>query len=95
IDAMPDGGKLMIRAEMETESNRVIIQVQDTGTGISETHLPHIFEPFFSTKEAGYGVGLGLSTVYGIMERHGGDVEVLSQPDHGATFTLRLPVVTG
>lgn len=95
IDAMPDGGKLMIRVEMETESNRIIIQVQDTGTGISETDLPHIFEPFFSTKEAGYGVGLGLSTVYGIMERHGGDVAVVSQPGQGATFTLWLPVVTG
>ncbi len=95
IDAMPDGGSLTIRAGMGPDNAGVAIQIQDTGTGIAESDLPHIFEPFFSTKEAGYGVGLGLSTVYGIMERHGGRVDVISRTGQGATFTLWLPMSAG
>ena len=60
--------------------------------GISEADLPYIFEPFYTTKQEGYGVGLGLSTVYGIMERHQGSVRVDSRPGKGSTFTLQLPV---
>jgi signal transduction histidine kinase len=66
--------------------------VKDSGRGISPDHLAHIFEPFFTTKNEGYGVGLGLSTVYGIIERHNGTVNVESQPGDGATFTIALPV---
>ena len=53
--------------------------------------IPHIFEPFFSTKDKAEGVGLGLAVVYGIVQRHGGDIEVESQVDHGTTFTVTLP----
>ena len=66
--------------------------MKDSGPGISPSDLPHIFEPFYTTKNEGYGVGLGLSTVYGIMERHHGSVQVESQVGKGTTFTLKLPV---
>lgn len=92
IDAMPEGGTLTLAGRYESASARVIISVKDTGTGISEKDLPHIFEPFFTTKKEGYGVGLGLSTVYGIMERHKGTVSVESLPGRGSTFKLELPV---
>ena len=91
IDAMPGGGKLEIAAERDQTENFVTISVKDTGSGISEKDLPHIFEPFFTTKKNGYGVGLGLSTVYGIMERHRGRVEVKSIKG-GVIFILRLPL---
>jgi signal transduction histidine kinase len=92
IDAMPEGGTLTLAGGYEHASARVIISVKDTGSGISEADLPHIFEPFFTTKKEGYGVGLGLSTVYGIMEHHKGTVSVESRPGQGSTFKLELPV---
>jgi len=92
IDAMPDGGTLNITASNNIEEKSVSISVKDTGPGIDQTDLPHIFEPFVTTKNEGFGVGLGLSTVYGIMEHHGGSIDAASPPDEGATFTLKLPV---
>ena len=92
LDAMPDGGTLTLSGGFDSEKKRVTIQVKDSGPGIPEKDLPRIFEPFFTTKQEGYGVGLGLSTVYGIMERHNGSVEVDSQPGQGATFRLQIPL---
>ena len=92
IDAMPNGGTLYLSAVYDFAKKHVTIAVKDTGPGISQKNLPHIFEPFFTTKQEGYGVGLGLSTVYGIMERHNGLVDVESEPGQGATFRLRIPV---
>ena len=92
IDAMPDGGALEISAGADLSKKEVFIRVKDTGAGIPSSELSHIFEPFYTTKNEGYGVGLGLSTVYGIMERHHGSVQVESQAGKGTTFTLRLPV---
>uniref|UniRef100_A0A7C4RR92 histidine kinase n=1 Tax=Desulfatirhabdium butyrativorans TaxID=340467 RepID=A0A7C4RR92_9BACT len=92
VDAMPDGGKLRIEAAAADNEKAVTLAVTDTGTGIAPDVLPHIFEPFFSTKAEGYGVGLGLSTVYGIVDRHGGTIDVWSTPGVGTTFTLKLPV---
>ena len=93
IDAMPDGGELSLKGSYDRKKNLVTITVTDTGPGIPPKNLFHIFEPFFTTKQEGYGVGLGLSTVYGIMERHKGSVEVESEPGQGATFMLHLPTL--
>ena len=88
---MPDGGKLNLEGRYDTGQRMAMITVKDTGPGISQEDLPHIFEPFFTTKKEGYGVGLGLSTVYGIVEHHKGTVHVESQPGEGAAFMIRLP----
>ena len=69
--------------------------VGDTGPGIPAEHLDKIFDPFFTTKEVGSGTGLGLSVVHGIVERHGGFLKVLSEPDRGTTFTVWLPAFEG
>ncbi len=91
LDAMPEGGVLTIGASHNASHNRVIITVQDTGIGIPEENLSHIFEPFFTSKDEGYGVGLGLSTLYGIVRHHQGDVHVESRPGEGTRFSLSLP----
>jgi signal transduction histidine kinase len=70
----------------------VRIRVTDTGPGIPPEVLPHIFEPFFTTKKEGEGTGLGLSLVYGIVENHRGRIKVTSEPGHGASFAIDLPV---
>ena len=92
IDAMPHGGTLTLEGDHDSEAKMAVISVTDTGEGIAPDDLPHIFEPFFTTKNQAYGVGLGLSTVYGIMQRHNGSVEVKSQPGEGAVFRLKIPV---
>jgi signal transduction histidine kinase len=69
-----------------------MVIVKDSGQGIPAKDLPHIFEPFYTTKNEGYGVGLGLSIVFGIIERHGGDITVESRTGEGAVFTLALPI---
>ncbi len=93
IDAMPEGGTLTLTGYHDSAKGKVVISVKDTGRGIDPDDLPYIFEPFFTTKSQAYGVGLGLSTVYGIMERHDGSVEVSSHPGAGAVFMLNIPVL--
>ena len=92
LEAMPAGGELRIGAGIVTQrkSRKLEVWVADTGTGIDPESLPHIFEPFFSTKPAGSGFGLAL--VHRVIQDHGGDIEVRSEPGVGATFTLRLPL---
>ena len=92
IDAMPDGGDLHIDSQYHADKSHAVITITDTGLGIPEDNLPHIFEPFFTTKQEGYGVGLGLSTVYGIINHHNGRIDVKSRPGQGTTFIIRLPV---
>jgi PAS domain S-box-containing protein len=84
----PRGGALIV--SMQVEGNAVFVEVQDHGAGISPETLPRVFDPFFSTKAE--GTGLGLSVSYAIVRAHGGDLTVRSAPGEGTTFTLRLPV---
>ncbi|CAB5153968.1 hypothetical protein D3OALGA1CA_4599 [Olavius algarvensis associated proteobacterium Delta 3] len=94
IDAMPEGGDLTLTAKADRGTDRVRLGVSDTGPGISDVDLPRIFEPFFTTKSEGFGVGLGLSTVYGIIEDHGGEMDVDTGPGKGTTFWLLFPAGT-
>lgn len=93
IDAMPHGGKLTMRAS--AHSNRVAIEIEDTGVGIPQEDLSKIFEPFFTTKEVGEGTGLGLAVCYGIITDHGGRLSVRSNVGKGTTFTILLPITNG
>ena len=70
----------------------IAIHIQDTGTGIKPGDMEHIFEPFFTTKPEVKGTGLGLSVSYGIIKRHGGRIDVLSEIGKGSTFTIILPI---
>jgi signal transduction histidine kinase/ActR/RegA family two-component response regulator len=88
VDSMPRGGTITIRTGLE--GDRGILAVSDTGVGMTETVQRRAFEPFFSTKGE-TGLGLGLSMVYGVMARHGGDATVESEESRGTTVTLRLP----
>jgi len=90
VEAMPQGGDLRVAVAPDS-SGGVRMSVADTGTGISREDIPHLFEPFFTTKKEGKGVGLGLSVVYGILERHEGTVSVESEPGKGTVFTLIFP----
>ncbi len=74
------------------ESNYWCVAIRDKGTGIAAEHIPHLFEPFFTTKQVGEGTGLGLSIAYGIVQEHGGWIEVTSRPGEGSCFTVCLPV---
>jgi signal transduction histidine kinase len=90
LQAMPEGGKLSLRTS--TDDNQLKIEVQDTGQGISKENMRKLFTPFFTTKERGKGVGLGLAVVYGIIQRHKGRIEVQSKEREGTTFTIYLPL---
>ena len=103
-DAMPNGGLLRVetanvelnvshgQTQAGTESGAyVTLAVSDSGCGMDDDTLSHIFEPFFTTKEVGAGTGLGLSTVFGIVNQSGGNISVSSEPGKGSTFTVHLP----
>ncbi|MBK8974873.1 MAG: HAMP domain-containing protein [Planctomycetes bacterium] len=84
-----EGGDLTVRTTGDRDA--VQIDISDTGVGIPPDVLPHVFEPFFSTKGDTSGVGLGLAVVYGIVRGHGGSIEIESEPGRGTTFHVRLP----
>jgi two-component system, NtrC family, sensor kinase len=88
-EAMPNGGTLMLATS--AVDGHVVIEVTDTGCGIKREHLDKVFEPFFTTKPVGKGTGLGLSVSYGIVQQHGGTLEVESQERKGTTFKITLP----
>jgi two-component system NtrC family sensor kinase len=93
VEAMPHGGTLEITVRnFENEKEWVLITVKDTGIGIPEELKDKILEPFFSTKKDKSGVGLGLSVVYGIIQKHRGKVWLESQEGVGTTFFIKLPV---
>ncbi len=89
-DAMPKGGKVTITTT--TDYFHVIVQFSDTGCGISPENLNKVFQPFFTTKEAGKGTGLGLAICRKIIEQHEGEISVQSELGKGTTFTIRLPL---
>ncbi|HEB88317.1 MAG TPA: PAS domain-containing protein [Deltaproteobacteria bacterium] len=82
----------VIRIATAREGPEIVVRISDTGVGISEADRGRIFDPFFTTKSVGAGTGLGLSTSFQIIERHGGRILVESEPGHGTTFEIRLPL---
>lgn len=90
IDAMPEGGQLTVATKCR--DRKLVISVNDTGCGISEEHLPKLFDPFFSTKHEGQGTGLGLSLCEKVIQKHGGRISVESEVGVGTTFCLHLPI---
>lgn len=107
-DAMHQGGSLVLETrpflidEVSVSvhaplgvGSYVLLGVSDTGMGMSEEVKQHLFEPFFTTKGQGKGTGLGLATVYGIVRQNGGHVQVYSEPGHGTTFKIYLPMIGG
>jgi two-component system cell cycle sensor histidine kinase/response regulator CckA len=107
-DAMPGGGRLIVgldavdvtTRDVEQRPNAIAgrfvrLRVQDTGSGIPACDLPRIFEPFFTTKDAGKGTGLGLATVFGIVEQHHGWIDVASELGRGTTFEIFVPALPG
>ena len=90
LDAMPEGGKLTVRAK--TRESSILVSFRDTGCGVSEEVGRRMFEPFFTTKGPGQGTGLGLAVSHGIIQKHGGAIGYESAPEEGTTFTIRLPI---
>jgi signal transduction histidine kinase len=87
--AIDDHGQITIRTGCAED--QVWVEVEDNGKGIAAEHLGRIFEPFFTTKPVGKGTGLGLSLSYGIVNKHGGRIEVSSTPGSGSIFRVLLP----
>jgi signal transduction histidine kinase len=93
VQAMePQGGDLKIGAYLRAHDHSFSIEVQDTGPGIPEDEKSKIFDPFFTTKEDGSGTGLGLYVTYGIVQKHGGRIDVSSKVGQGTKFAIILPV---
>lgn len=93
IQAIPGSGTIWIHVSLIREKeNWVQISIQDSGNGITPEHLDKIFDPFFTTKGVGQGTGLGLSITYGIIQKHGGDIQVKSQVGVGTEFIIQLPI---
>lgn len=79
-------------SKLDSAHKKALIEIQDTGQGITEEELDHIFDPFFTTKEDGEGTGLGLSMVYGIVKNHGGNIKVNNRVGKGSSFILNFPI---
>lgn len=91
IQAIEDEGTVTIRARRAEAQGHILVEVEDTGSGIPPEVLPRVFDPFFTTKEVGRGTGLGLSVTYGIVERHNGRIWIESEPGRGTKVVMQLP----
>jgi signal transduction histidine kinase len=91
VEAIQERGKVTIRSHMGLDEKSEIVEIEDTGCGISPENVERIFEPFFSTKA--HGTGLGLAVSFGIVQKHGGKIKVASRVGHGTKFTIELPLV--
>ena len=94
IHAMEAGGPGALTLGSECQNGTVTLRITDTGTGIPEHHLANLFVPFFTTKPAGVGTGLGLYSAKAITEKHGGQISVQSEINKGTTFSLHFPAFT-
>lgn len=90
--AIEQQGTIIITAEADAAAGLAVISVHDTGPGIPEEMQGQLFDPFYTTKEEGKGTGLGLSVVYGIIQKHQGEITVCSEPGQGTSFVIRLPL---
>jgi signal transduction histidine kinase len=90
--AIKDIGTITIKTDRDKSKGKLYVEISDTGCGISDNVLPKIFDLFFTTKEEGKGTGLGLGTVQGIIERHGGKIKVQETSPKGTTFKIELPL---
>jgi signal transduction histidine kinase len=88
---MTEGGILSLRTAQSPDRTQALIEVEDTGVGIPPELRSRIFEPFFSTKTEGKGTGLGLAVLYGIVQAHGGSIDITSLPGQGTLFFIHLP----
>src|SRR6185369_74893 len=93
--AIKDGGRIEISSTCPDKDRAIYVQVRDTGCGIAHDVIDRIWDPFFTTKDVGKGVGLGLALSYNIVKRHGGEINVKSTVGEGSQFTVRLPVSNG
>lgn len=91
LDAVPDGGEITVRCNRPGE-NRIEIQIADEGCGIDPSHLPHVFEPFYTTKGPGKGTGLGLAIARNIVVEHGGSIRIESGKGRGTVAVVELPL---
>jgi signal transduction histidine kinase len=94
LEAVAQGGRVEVNAAQASEDANYVLTVSDTGPGISPDLLPHIFDPFFSGREAGRGLGLGLSKAWRIIDLHHGQIEVHNNSPRGATITISLPATS-
>jgi two-component system, cell cycle sensor histidine kinase and response regulator CckA len=93
-DALPSGGTVQVETRREQSPERAVLEVRDDGHGMDEATRQRLFEPFFTTKSAEHGTGLGLWTARDVVSRYGGEIDLLSAPEEGSTFRVRLPIAS-
>ncbi len=91
-EAVPDDGEIKLSTR-NTNDHSIVVDISDNGSGIVPEDIPHIFEPFYTTKRHGDGVGLGLAIVHGIVKSHQGSIDVSSIPGKGTTMSIKIPLI--